>query len=711
MLNPIDLMSQKFRCAVLIALGLVLALGIEKTSASTVSETISFSSSPALPIDPYFIGLSYEKTNLTKDFFTSTNYALIKLFNLLGHGVLRIGAGTVDLTSWNGQGGLVAITTNQVSKFADFMHALPNWQVIYGINFSVNTSNNCAAEASYVHNALGSQLLGFEIGNEPEAYPHNGIRGPGYTYSNFITEWNPLKLAAEHFGQIVGPASGGTPVWTTNFSHDEAAVISLATQHYYRAAASGYTNADPAAMQLMLAADSAFMSNISGVVSMVNHDGISGGLRMDECGSFSGGGVPGVSDAYGAGLWTLDFMFTVALNGGQGVNLHGGGRSPYTPLYDNRTTTVQWVRPEFYGLEMFSLIPAGKVVSATVSPAQPYFTAYGVKQADGSISALLNNKDTAKTMATTVNLGTNVRSAILFELTGSSWYATNGYTLGGAVINADGSWTGDGQSIIQTSNGQLTVNVPPYNAFLLNPVTVGTKPAAVIPGPYFELRGSLTTGPADFVCHYGGSNDTEVVLGDWDGNGTMTPGVVRINASHQWEWLLSNSRSGGGAAYDFVFGSAQSGDVLVAGDWNGDGAWSPGIVRTNSVGQLEWLLTDSVLASGTASTNHDFIYGDAGDIPVVGDWNGDGTFTPGVVRGNAWYLRNENTAGGNDVPSFGYGNGTSDIPIVGDWDGNGTWTCGVVRGNNWLLRNANSSGGAQISFGYGSPGDVFLVWK
>jgi hypothetical protein len=358
---------------------------------------------------------------------------------------------------------------------------------------------------------------------------------------------------------------------------------------------------------------------------------------------------------------------------------------------------------------MFSLIPLGNAVPATITPAPDInFTAYGVKCTSGGISVLLNNKEVNDTVKATVNLGTNVASAILFELTGSSLYDTNGYTLGGATINTDGSWNGDGQAILPTSNGQLTVNVPPTSAYLLNPVTIGTKPVAVTPGPFFNLRATLTTGPVDLIYHYGGSGDTNFVMGDWDGNGSMTPGIVRINSSGQWEWLLHNSNSGGNPDYDFAYGTAEPGDILVVGDWNGDGHWTPGVVRTNSAGQLEWLLSDSLSGGGAT---YDFVYGLAGDIPVVGDWDGNGTFTPGVVRGNMWYLRNENSNGTNDIPAFGYGNGTTDIPIVGDWDGNGTWTCGAVRSNNWLLRNSNSSGGAQISFGYGSPGDAFLVWR
>ncbi len=234
------------------------------------------------------------------------------------------------------------------------------------------------------------------------------------------------------------------------------------------------------------------------------------------------------------------------------------------------------------------------------------------------------------------------------------------------------------------------------------------KPAAVTAGPNWNLRNTLTSGNADIVYHYGSASDTNFVMGDWDGNGSITPGIVRINSSGQYEWMLHNSNSGGNPDYDFVYGRAQPGDVLVVGDWDGNGTWTPGIVRTNSSGQLEWLLSNSLSGGGA---NYDFVYGLAGDKPVVGDWDGNGTFTPGAVRGNNWLLRNENSSGVNDIPTFGYGNGTTDIPIVGDWDGNGTWTCGAVRGNNWLLRNSNTSGAAQISFGYGSTGNKFLVWK
>ena len=50
---------------------------------------------------------------------------------------------------------------------------------------------------------------------------------------------------------------------------------------------------------------------------------------------------------------------------------------------------------------------------------------------------------------------------------------------------------------------------------------------------------------------------------------------------------------------------------------------------------------------------------------MVGDWNGDGIDTPGVVRGTTWYLRNSNTTGVADV-TFTYGN-PDDLPLAGRW--------------------------------------------
>ena len=102
-------------------------------------------------------------------------------------------------------------------------------------------------------------------------------------------------------------------------------------------------------------------------------------------------------------------------------------------------------------------------------------------------------------------------------------------------------------------------------------------------------------------------------------------------------------------------------------------------------------------------------YGLAGDYPVVGDWDGNGTATIGIYRAGSFYLRNSNTVGFADlVFAFGL---PGDQPVAGDWDGNGTDTIGIYRPSTglFLLRNDNSAGNPDLTFQLGNPGDVGIA--
>src|SRR5262245_25358465 len=171
------------------------------------------------------------------------------------------------------------------------------------------------------------------------------------------------------------------------------------------------------------------------------------------------------------------------------------------------------------------------------------------------------------------------------------------------------------------------------------------------------------------------------------------PVVVRSGT-----WLLRDSLSGGAPSQrPCVFGGA--GDTPVSGDWDANGSDTAGAVRGAT-----WLLRNSN-TGGSADVT--FAYGRATDIPVVGDWDGNGTSTPGVVRGAAWLPRNSNTGGSADG-TFAYGQ-VGDTVVAGDWDGDGDTTPGIVRGTTWFLRNANTGGAANLTFGYGAAGDRPVV--
>jgi hypothetical protein len=74
------------------------------------------------------------------------------------------------------------------------------------------------------------------------------------------------------------------------------------------------------------------------------------------------------------------------------------------------------------------------------------------------------------------------------------------------------------------------------------------------------------------------------------------------------------------------------------------------------------------------------------------------------------HLRNSNTAGSADIPPFTYG-APGDIPIVGDWNGDGIDTVGIYRPSNgkFYLRNSNTSGTADVVLDFGILNGIPVV--
>lgn len=193
-------------------------------------------------------------------------------------------------------------------------------------------------------------------------------------------------------------------------------------------------------------------------------------------------------------------------------------------------------------------------------------------------------------------------------------------------------------------------------------------------------------------------------MGDWDGNHTTTPGLVQVAAGRLY-WTLHNQNSNGDGDFKSPYRYGKPDDTPVVGDWDGDGRQTPGVVRKDG-NQWQWILVNQE-TNGADVT--EFRYGDvgSGSIPVVGDWDGDGTQTPGVARKKSghwvWDISNQNSDG---RPQYTYTYGKlGDIPIVGDWDGNdGMTTPGVIRniGNKWrwLLTDAKNGGVAEAWLWY-----------
>jgi len=86
--------------------------------------------------------------------------------------------------------------------------------------------------------------------------------------------------------------------------------------------------------------------------------------------------------------------------------------------------------------------------------------------------------------------------------------------------------------------------------------------------------------------------------------------------------------------------------------------------------------------------------------------------TIGVYKDGVWSLRNSNTDGGPDITAV-YGGDASDLPVTGDWNGNGVDTIGVYRGNSgfFYLSDSNTSPTTSYAVLLGNPGDVPFAGK
>jgi hypothetical protein len=172
-------------------------------------------------------------------------------------------------------------------------------------------------------------------------------------------------------------------------------------------------------------------------------------------------------------------------------------------------------------------------------------------------------------------------------------------------------------------------------------------------------------------------------------------------------FLLDSNGDGvfdaGDAAYNLGVGLDPT-DIPVVGDWNGDGRSKVGIFRQGFL----WLLDYNGDGAYTGPpTDRAYFYGGiAGDLPVVGDWTGTGISKIGIFRLGFYWLLDANGNGtfdgigpGQDV-AFPYGGIPNDLPVVGDWNGTGTSKVGIFRlGFFWIL-DGNNPGDSTHSVGY-----------
>jgi D-alanyl-D-alanine carboxypeptidase/FG-GAP-like repeat len=248
------------------------------------------------------------------------------------------------------------------------------------------------------------------------------------------------------------------------------------------------------------------------------------------------------------------------------------------------------------------------------------------------------------------------------------------------------------------------------NTFDAGPLCVGEcdQVGYVDPGGSWRLAHEVAWAPFESSYFYGNPADSPF-MGDWDCDGIDTPGLYRRSDGYVY---LRNSNTEGVADIKFFFGNPS--DIPIPGDFDGDGCDTVSIYRP---AEQRFYVIDRLGAgdAGLGAAERSFVFGDPGDKPFVGDFDGNGLDEVGLHRESTGrvYFRFSLTSGIADR-DFIYGD-PGDFLLAGDWDGDGTDTPAIFRPSdgNWYIRLANTQGNANhvIPFGLADRGLLPVVGR
>ena len=361
---------------------------------------------------------------------------------------------------------------------------------------------------------------------------------------------------------------------------------------------------------------------------------------------------------------------------------------------------------------IFQNVQSNSTIRATFRPV-PTYTITPSASPGGSISP---------STPQTVPSGNNMT----FSIAPNSGYVIQNVTVDGSKIGPVTNYT----FYNVTAPHSITANFtpPPIASFTATPRT-GTIPLTV------TFTDTSTGSPNIWSWDFGDGNLTNATVknpvhtytgrGSFSVNLTVTNTSSGSNMTTQKDlirvgnlsgsigvfrgglgWYLDSNRNGGWDDFvnDTSYTFGQPGDIPVTGDWNGDNKTDVGVFR-NGTWSLD--MNNNGTWDGTP-TDTTFYWGlQPGDIPITGDWNGNGITETGIFRnGGYWYLDMNNNGTWDGTPTdttFYWGKLPGDIPITGDWNGNGFTKTGIFRPGTGFYLDMNNNG-------QWDSGDRMLAW-
>lgn len=493
--------------AAVAVLGVVAARAGTGAGAPVTTLSLSVGAPHGRPIASNFLGLALEYRSIPGfvGSASAVNPILVQLIRDLvptGHPVIRIGGQSTDRTWWPvpHTSRPVGVTYDLTPHLAASIRALAqatDARLILGIELEANSPRISSYEARKLVSSIGGQYIdALEIGNEPELYSLvpwyrelHGVATPwygkdgspvyarprGYQPSTFDSEF--ARVLGE-LGRVpaAGPSAGTIP-WLDAFQRflSPRSEVKLVTWHAYglnQCVTNPSSPAYPTVPNLLaLTASRNLVTGVGPTLALAHRVGAS--FRVDEMGSVTCNGRPGVSNTFASALWAMDSMFDIAAQGIDGVNMHTFQGSA-NGLFDFRRVDGKWqaaVHPLYYGVLMFAqAAPAGSRLLRIASGPQGKLRAWATLAPDHRIRVLLINDSLSDSITTHVRVPAAAGTASLERLTARSAYATSGVTLGGQSFGSEtttGVLTAPQPASVAVRGGAYTVTLPAASAALL----------------------------------------------------------------------------------------------------------------------------------------------------------------------------------------------------------------------------------------------------
>jgi Glycosyl hydrolase family 79 C-terminal beta domain len=419
------------------------------------------------------------------------NTGFFTMMKDLGPGVLRLGGNSQDNTCWDPKAAphpkwcQGPITPGLLKLYSTAVGAA-GWRMIVGLNLKQNSPRWALREVTtgIAKQIPASQIIGLEVGNEPDLFFRTPARRKDYSPADFLKDASGYihAIHANSVGRqynFVAPATccgWKTPSDLGTILKGIGPDLKLVSVHEYQTTTCNQKNVTAA--ELLSAKQVEKFNQTSRKLVAVAHEN-NLPLALAETNSASCGGMFGVSNAFTSAVWGLDYMFNVASDGYSNIDFHfsyRAGGSAYNPVQTFSWKTGNQVhyrnvaQPLFYAMYLFAQKASGEHLLPASIVTKDNITAFATTEGPGSdVHVFVINKDEKASGPVTVHLAGGSGAASLLMLQAPSLGSmADAVRYGGQQFDSDGLIGNPSTaSVAASGNGDYTFTLPNASAAVL----------------------------------------------------------------------------------------------------------------------------------------------------------------------------------------------------------------------------------------------------